>query len=150
MLRVLQVFGVVLALAALLLACSKPRDTPEAEIERLLLAGEAAIQARSVDSLKDLISDHYHDAQGRDKKALLRTAFLLFQRGPIRLLRVGTEIDATTERGITRFTLHALQGHAAVETPLDLLPQRVRGFRVVLHLRWEGDAWRLQSMEGVE
>jgi hypothetical protein len=63
---------------------------------------------------------------------------------------LGTEIDATTEKGAARFTVHALQGHDARETPLDLLPQRVRGYRVVLHVGWEGNAWKLQRMEGVE
>lgn len=140
----------VMVLLALALGCSKPRDAPEAEIARLLDAGAEALESRSLDALKELVSDHYRDDAGRDKKALLRTAFMVFQRGPIRVLRVGTEIDATQQAGQARFTVHALQGHDAPETPLDLLPQRVRGYRVTLHLGWEGDAWRLQKMEGVE
>lgn len=147
--RILKALGLIVVMV-FVLGCSKSRDTPEAEIERLLVAGAEALEARSIDDLKVLISDHYRDEQGRDKKALLRTAFLVFQRGPIRLLRVGTEIDATTEKGVARFTVHALQGHDARETPLDMLPQRVRGFRVALHLGWEGSAWKLQKMEGVE
>lgn len=143
-------FSMVFVATLLATGCSKPRDAPEAEIERLLSTGAEALESRSIDGLKVLISDHYRDEQGRDKKALLRTAFMVFQRGPIRVLRVGTAIDATMEKGVASFTVHALQGHNAPETPLELLPQRVRGYRVVLYLGWEGGVWKLQSMEGVQ
>lgn len=147
--RIKTLSAALLALA-LLGGCSEPRGTPEAEIERVLEEGAQALEARSLDALEELISDSYRDDRGRDKKTLLRTAFLVFRRGPIRVLRVGTEIEATPESGQARFTAHALQGREVQETPLDLLPQRVRGYRVVLHFIWEGDRWRVRRIEGVD
>lgn len=144
-------FGALLgALVILLPGCAEPRDTPEAEIERTLVAGTEAIEAGSLTALAELISDDYRDDRGRDKKALLGAAFVVFKRGPIRLLRLNTDIEAGQQRGSASFTVHALQGREVRETPLDLLPQRARGFRIRLELVWEDGGWRVRNMAGAD
>lgn len=57
---------IVLAVAA----CSRPADSPEAEIRQLVARAQAASEERNVRDLRALIADDYTDAQGRDRKAV--------------------------------------------------------------------------------
>ncbi len=59
---------VVVALA--LGACSRPADSPEAEVRALVARAQAAAEARNVRDLRALIADEYVDAHGHDRKAV--------------------------------------------------------------------------------
>ncbi len=63
--RVLWMIG-----ALVLVACSPPADSPEAEVRALVARAQAAAEARNVRDLRALIAEEYVDAHGHDRKAV--------------------------------------------------------------------------------
>ena len=61
---------VAVALAALLGACSRDADSPEAQIRALVAQAQTAAEARDAPALRALIADDYADAQGNDRKVM--------------------------------------------------------------------------------
>ncbi|MFZ1642089.1 MAG: hypothetical protein WAV07_11820 [Candidatus Contendobacter sp.] len=55
---------------ALLVACSRNADSPEAEIRALVAQAQTAAEARDAPGLRALIADNYADVQGNDRKAM--------------------------------------------------------------------------------
>ena len=63
----------------LLFSCSSTENTPEAQVRAVLEQGEAAAGKKETGVLRQMVSDHYSDSQGQDKKgieAILRYYFL--------------------------------------------------------------------------
>lgn len=77
-LRLCLVLSPLLGLS-LLAACQRERPPPEAQVRGLIQEAVAAAEQKRLGALRDMISDHYRDDQGQDKRAvenLLRLQFL--------------------------------------------------------------------------
>lgn len=53
-------------------ACDQAVDTPEAQVRAFLAAGEERVEQADVGALSDMISSHYSDSRGNDKRMLVR------------------------------------------------------------------------------
>ncbi|MFQ5829689.1 MAG: hypothetical protein ACE5JD_11125 [Candidatus Methylomirabilia bacterium] len=54
-----------------LLACSSEPDSPEGQVRALLDRAEVAAEKKDLGALKPLISDHYTDGLGQNKRGIL-------------------------------------------------------------------------------
>lgn len=87
-----RVIGFALMLS--LVGCGQPDKTPEQQIRGYIANGEQAVKERDLLQIKALISDHYQDARGRDKRALTSlVAGYLFRNKNIHILTRITDIQ---------------------------------------------------------
>ncbi|MDO8704245.1 MAG: hypothetical protein Q7J84_04790 [Sulfuricaulis sp.] len=54
----------------LLVSCSPPENSPEAQVRTLLKRGETATEKKETGVLRQMISEKYVDSQGQDKRAI--------------------------------------------------------------------------------
>ena len=62
----------VVALLAVLSACTGDPENPEEQIREMIAAGEEAVETRSILTVLDFIADGYQDKHGRQKKNIQR------------------------------------------------------------------------------
>jgi hypothetical protein len=93
--RVEWLFATLFALVFPLFAgCLPARETPEMQVRALLKQAEVAAEARNLSVLRQLVSDHYTDSQGQDKRTIEATLRYYFLRNEsIHLL---TRVQAIT------------------------------------------------------
>ncbi|MCP4040884.1 MAG: hypothetical protein GY731_02860 [Gammaproteobacteria bacterium] len=118
-------------------------DSPEAQLTRFVASGRVAAEARSIESIGELVSDDYRDEAGRDKRALLRLTTIYFLRNKnIHLLTRIRNINSTEEdrAGLTVFV--AMAGTPVVDAKA-LLNIRADLFRFDFRLRKEEGDWQL-------
>ena len=70
----------LLALLTVMVACSKDRSSPEAQVRAFFEQAETAIQERELGELRDMIATDYLDSAGRDQKTLVNVLRLHFLR----------------------------------------------------------------------
>jgi hypothetical protein len=71
--------GLLVVAALALAACRGERDTPEAQVRKLIQGAVSAAEQKDLGTLRDMISERYTDEFGQDKRGaenLLRLQFL--------------------------------------------------------------------------
>jgi len=122
--------AVLLANSLLLAACTSEPDSPEAEIRALIARAEKAAEEKDIATLKEMISDGYKDAEGKDKPMIVRVVgHHLLRSKTIHLLTQIAKID-----------LHDDQ-HADVTIFLAMAGRAIEGFDQVSRLR--ADMYRI-------
>ena len=125
--------------------CTSDPETPEEQIRRLIDAGEAAVEARDLSDVAELISERYLDKEGLDHAAVKRFIAAQFLMYPsIHLLVQVDEIRLLTpEQARARiFVGMSATQLAQVE---DLLGMRADLYRFDLDLEREGENWRVSG-----
>jgi hypothetical protein len=136
----MKAWGTALALAVLASGCGS--SDPEAEIRALLVAAEAAAEARDVGFFGDAIGDSYRDSQGNDREAVLRMLrglFIANQR-----IEIVSRIDEIVVEGgdAARAVVHAgMVGRRTDAALIDGLGADL--YRFELELVNDGGKWQI-------
>ncbi len=135
-----------MAIALVLAACSRPADSPEAEVRALVAQAQAAAEARNVRDLRALIADGYADAHGHDRKAVENLIRLHVLRN--QSVHLFTRIRDITFSGPDRATVSVAAAMAGrpVARADELVGLTADLYRFDLELvRQDGDEWRVSS-----
>ena len=57
-------------ISVFILSCAQDAETPEAQVRKLIKEAEAAAENKNSGVLREFISEHYHDSEGRDKRTI--------------------------------------------------------------------------------
>ena len=60
-----------LLILAVILSCSSKPDSPEEQLRELISGAEVAAKEKNLGVFRQLISNHYADSSGRDKRAIV-------------------------------------------------------------------------------
>ena len=126
-------------------ACGGEPPAPEVEIRALFERAEAALEAKDVKTVKEMVSESYADPRGRDKQALkgVLAGHLLGHRVVYLLTRV-TALQIEGERN-ARATIAVGMSGVPVESPEALVTVTGRIYEVELELVREDGDWLLVS-----
>jgi hypothetical protein len=130
------------AFSAVCLAACGGRDSPEAQVRAVIVAGETAAEERDLSGLMDLVSTQYRDDDGRDRAELQRYVHgYLIANQSIHLL---TRIDSVEfpYRDLARvsLTLGTLGRDASTATSFDLAADVER---LTLELQLDDGDWKV-------
>ena len=128
-----------------LAACGGRPDTPEARVQAWLKAGEAAVEARRLTALKEMISARYKDEAGRDRRAVVRVLFGYFHRHRSIYLLMRVEEMSFPESGRAQVLLYAAMAAEPIEGARSLGDMRADLHRFELDLVDEEGEWKLLS-----
>ncbi len=131
--------------ALVLVACSPPADSPEAEVRALVARAQAAAEARNVRDLRALIAEEYVDAHGHDRKAVENLIRLhVLRNQSVHLL---TRIRGVTFPEPDRATVSVAAAMAGrpVARPDDLVGLTADLYRFDLELIRDRGEWRVSS-----
>ena len=82
----------------LLTSCSQDANSPEEQIQSTISAMEAAVEQRSLDSVRELVSSEYKDEWNGSRRAALRSLMFYFQgHQSIHLLTRTSDIQITDD-----------------------------------------------------
>lgn len=129
---------------SLLAACQRERPAPEAQVRTLIQEAVTAAEQKRLGTLRDMISEHYRDDQGQDKRGvenLLRLQFLrneslhLFARIP--------SVTVTTPDRAQAIVLVAMAG-VPIASVQELATVRADLHRFEIDFVLENKQWRVQ------
>lgn len=123
-------------------ACSNPPDSPEAQIRALIGRAEQAAEARDAEALRELLTENYRDASGRNAAETERLLQLYFFRNRQVRLLLDIESIELVYRDFARVQLVA--GMAGDDG--GLLP-RAGAWRFALELTRDAGEWRVSRAE---
>lgn len=133
----------VLAVGALLAACSGDAGRPEERVRAVLAAIESAAEARDVGAFKEHISEAYADARGQDKRAVAGLATFHFMRHQsVHLLTLVRDVEITAPGEAHAQALVAMAGRP-IPGPEALASLRADLYRFDVALREEDGTWRV-------
>ena len=138
---------VLASLVALSLSCTA-KETPEAQIRKVLDEGAAALEAQDAPRAADTLADGYQDAAGRTKDKLKGLAFFALQQGPLLVSMQSVDIKVNGDKATVTMKVLAIQGSPALKTARDLLPTNARSFDLALTMIKDG-AWRVAAIDGL-
>ena len=141
------VLALILSLASFTGACSSDRNSPEAQVRALIKQGESASEKKETSVLRRLISEHYSDSQGQDKKAIeaiLRYYFL--RNESIHLLTRIQRITVPKPDTAQAVVLVAMAGQP-ISGPEELERLRADLHRFDLNLSREEGEWKVIRAE---
>ncbi|HBI14456.1 MAG TPA: hypothetical protein DDY20_02895 [Desulfobulbaceae bacterium] len=134
-------------LALFFLAACGPGDSPEEQVRQYVAAAEAAVEARNLGGLKELITEQYQDEQGRTRRDIVAIAArYLYANKNIHVL---TRIEglAVSAPGQARLTVYAALTGQNVSDLDALLNMQADLYRFDLELvRMDGE-WQLLRAE---
>ena len=136
----------ILALLAIVAACSEPVATPDEQIRQTFAEIERASRAGEVTVLKDFVSARYRDAHGRTKEdlhSLIRYQY--FRHKKVYLLTRIEELEIASD-GTARTTVLGAMASAPVENAAELRTVHADIYRFDLELIDEGGgSWKVLS-----
>ena len=138
---------VLASLVMLSLACAK-KETPEAQIRKVLDEGAAALEAQDAPRAAEVLSDAYKDGSGRTKDKLKGLAFFALQQGPVLVSMQTVDIQVDGQTAAVTMKVLAIQGSPVLKTAKDLLPTNARSFDLKLTMVKEGD-WKVATLDGL-
>ena len=121
--------------------------SPEDQVRQFVVAGTAAVEARDVLRINDLISEKYLDKDGRDHQQLLRLATGYFLRN--KNIHVFTQIKNIhfPVMNQAELQLYAAMAGSPVSGVEALLNLRADLYLFDFTLVREGDKWMLKSLQ---
>lgn len=135
------------SLIALSCACAA-KETPEAQIRRVLDEGVAGLEAQDAPRAAATLSDSYRDAAGRTKGKLQGLAFFALQQGPVLVSMQTVDIKVDGERAEVTMKVLAIQGSPVLKSAKDLLPTNARSFDLKLSMIKDG-TWQVATIDGL-
>jgi len=141
-------FAVILLLLA---GCGEP-DSPENRIRQLIADGEAAVEARSVGDVRNLVSENYLDGKKRTRRDLTRLLAGYFLRNKSIHLLVQVNEILVEEPDRARAVIYVAMAGRPLGDVSQLPLVRADLYRIELELtevegewRVTGGAWRKAS-----
>ena len=127
--------------------CSSKASDPELEIRQFLETGEAAVEARELGAVANMISEEYADPGGRSRRDLVRmVAGYLLRNESVHLLIRVESISVTGEAAATARVYAGMTGRLVGGTD-SLSDFRADLYRFDLELAKEGGDWKLTGAE---
>lgn len=130
----------------LLSACNEEKDTPEVQIRNMVSAMESAVQQRSLDQVKELVSSDYRDEWHSDRRAALRSLLFYFQgHQSIHLLTRISDIQLNDDASKASVTVYVGMAGQPVEKSASLIDLNADLYRFDVDLTADGDKWLVSS-----
>lgn len=129
---------------SLLAACQRERPAPEAQVRTLIQEAVTAAEQKRLGAVRDMISEHYRDDQGHDKRAvenLLRLQFLRNERLHL-FARIASVTIAAPDHA-QAIVLVAMAG-VPIASAQDLATLRADLHRFEIDLGLQSKQWRVQ------
>jgi len=129
-----------------LTACSQDTNSPEQQIQNTISAMEAAVEQRSLDSVKELVSSEYKDEWSGSRRAALRSLMFYFQgHQSIHLLTRTSDIQIADDGKSARAIVYVGMAGKPVEKSEYLIDMNADLYRFDVDLITDGDEWRVIS-----
>lgn len=128
----------------MLAACQRERPAPEAQVRALIQDAVSAAEQKRVGALRDMLSEHYRDDQGQDKRAvenLLRLQFL--RNESLRLFARIQSVSLPQPDRAQAVVLVAMAG-VPIASVQELATLRADLHRFEIDFALEGKQWRVQ------
>ena len=139
-------YSVFLFCIFLLAACSEQKETPEVRIRNMVSAMESAVQQRSLDQVKELVSSDYSDEWNSDRRAALRSLLFYFQgHQSIHLLTRISDIQLNDDASKASVTVYVGMAGQPVEKSASLIDLNADLYRFDVDLIADGDQWLVSS-----
>ena len=130
----------------LLSACNEQKDTPEVQIRNMVSAMESAVQQRSLDQVKELVSSDYRDEWNGDRRAALRSLLFYFQgHQSIHLLTRISDIQLNDDASKASVTVYVGMAGQPVDKSASLIDLNADLYRFDVDLIADGDEWLVSS-----
>ncbi len=130
----------------LLSACSEDKDNPEVRIRNMVSAMESAVQQRSLDQVKELVSSDYKDEWNGDRRAALRSLLFYFQgHQSIHLLTRISDIQLNDDASQARVIVYVGMAGQPVDKSESLIDLNADLYRFDVDLIADGDEWLVSS-----
>lgn len=138
--------GIVAALLAVLSACSGDPDNPEQQIREMISAGEEAVEARSIITVREFIASDYQDKRGRQKRDIQRlVAGYMLRNKSIHLLTRVRDIALNNDKTKADVILYVGMANMPATSADQLMLTRADLYRFDLSLILDEDDWRVVS-----
>ena len=130
----------------LLSSCSQDTNSPEQQIQSVISAMEAAVEQRSLDSVKELVSSDYKDEWNGSRRAALRSIMFYLQgHQSIHVLTRTSDIQITEDgKRASAIVYVGMAGNPVVESEV-LIDMNADLYRFDVDLLADGDEWRVSS-----
>jgi len=137
----------LLGLSLLILtSCSQDANNPEQQIQSIISAMEAAVEQRSLDSVKELVSSDYKDEWNGSRRAALRSLMFYFQgHQSIHLLTRTSDIQITDDGKRASAIVYVGMAGKPVENSEYLIDLNADLYRFDVDLLADGDEWQVIS-----
>jgi hypothetical protein len=132
-------------LLPLIQGCSNDSPSPEEQIRQLIVAGEQAVESRSISAVQAQLSDQYADTAGHQKRTIARllASYFISHQSIHLLTQVGAvNLIGEDQAEVTVFVAVAGQ---PLNAPSDFLSLRANLLRFDLTLIKEASQWLVRS-----
>lgn len=139
---ILIIFTIIMPGLLLLTACSDDTGSPDQQIRQLLADMESAVQQRSLDQVKALVSADYNDQWNGSRSAALRSLMFYFQgHQSIHLLTRVSAIELAEDQQQARVIVYVGMAGNPVENAQQLLAINADIYRFEIDLVADGKEW---------
>jgi len=130
----------------LITACSQKTNSPEEQIRNLVSAMEAAVEQRSLDSVKELVDSEYNDEWNGSRRAALRALMFYFQgHQSIYLLTRVSDIKLNDDATAASVVVYVGMAGDPVEKSESLIDLKADLYRFDIKLKKDDDEWLVRS-----
>ena len=130
----------------LLAACVQDTNSPEEQIRSMVAAMETAVEQRSLDSVRSLVSSDYKDEWNGDRRAALRALLFYFQgHQNIHLLTKISEIQIHDDGSRAEVIVYVGMAGKPVEKSEYLIAMNADIYRFDINLVADGNEWLVHS-----
>lgn len=140
------IYGVLVTLMAVLTACSGDADNPDQQIREMIIAGEEAVEARSIIAVLDFIANDYQDKIGRNKKDMQRlVGGYILRNKSIHLLTRVQHVALNEDKTQADVILYVGMAGVPVANVDQLVFTRADLYRFDLSIVLEENSWRVAA-----
>ncbi|GMR06399.1 MAG: hypothetical protein BMS9Abin25_0992 [Gammaproteobacteria bacterium] len=130
----------------ILSSCSQDTNSPEEQIRNLVSAMEAAVEQRSLDSVKELVDSEYNDEWNGSRRAALRALMFYFQgHQSIYLLTRISDIKLNDDATAASVVVYVGMAGDPVEKSESLIDLKADLYRFDIMLKKDDDEWLVSS-----
>ncbi|HEC12673.1 MAG TPA: hypothetical protein ENI80_05415 [Acidiferrobacteraceae bacterium] len=138
-----SITGLFAVMALWTLTSCSPEQPPEVQLRTLVDKGELAAERRELGPLRQLISEHYGDERGYDKKQIVgMVRFYLLGHQKIHLLTKISGIDIIDDKR-SQLTVFAAMSGKPISGAQNLISIKAKLMRFDISFAKEGNDWKV-------
>jgi hypothetical protein len=140
--KIRPVIALLFVFTLLLSGCSQDSDSAESQIRSMLSSMETAIQERSLDKVKSLVSPDYKDEWHPNRRAALRSLLIYFQgHTSIHLLTRVSELAISDDEKTAALVVFVGMAGKPIENADYLVALNADLYRFEVELAKDDDDW---------
>jgi len=139
-----QIGSLGLVVVMLLTGCRGARTSPEEQVRALINSATAAAELKQIGTLRDLISEHYADDQGQNKRAIEALLRLHFLRNEHLHLYAHVQSVTLPQPDRAQATVLIAMAGVPMVSAQDLIAVRADLYRFEIEFAREDKTWRVQ------